>query len=44
MPLKGLRFVKTWEKFGIIYATDTLLQNIYDEDRLPPLGDRGKAR
>jgi len=27
MPFEGLRFVKTWVKFGIIYATDPLLQN-----------------
>ena len=27
MPFKGLSFVKTLVKFGIIYATDPLLQN-----------------
>ena len=32
MPLEGLKFVKTLATFGIIYATDPLLQ-----DRLPPL-------
>jgi len=26
MPFEGLSFVKTLEKFGIIYATDPLLQ------------------
>ena len=28
MPLKGLNFVKTSVTFGIIYATDPLLQNM----------------
>jgi len=28
MPLEGLSFVKTLVKFGIIYATDQLLQNL----------------
>ena len=28
MPLKGLNFVKTLVTFGIIYATDPLLQNM----------------
>ena len=28
MPLEGLSFVKTLVKFGIIYATDPLLQNM----------------
>ena len=28
MPLEGLRFVKTLVPFGIIYATDPLLQNM----------------
>ena len=28
MPFKGLSFVKTLVKFGIIYATDPLLQNL----------------
>ena len=28
MPLEGLSFVKTWITFGIIYATDPLLQNM----------------
>jgi len=28
MPLKGLSFVKKLVKFGIIYATDLLLQNM----------------
>ena len=28
MPLNGLDFVKTSVKFGIIYATDPLLQNM----------------
>jgi len=28
MPLEGLRFVKTLVTFGIIYATDPLLQNM----------------
>ena len=28
MPLEGLSFVKTLETFGIIYATDPLLQNM----------------
>ena len=27
MPLEGLSFVKTLAKFGIIYATNPLLQN-----------------
>jgi len=27
MPFEGLRFVKALVKFGIIYATDPLLQN-----------------
>jgi len=27
MPFEGLRFVKRFVKFGIIYATDPLLQN-----------------
>jgi len=27
MPFEGLSFVKTWVNFGIIYATDPLLQN-----------------
>jgi len=28
MPLGGLRFVKKLATFGIIYATDPLLQNM----------------
>ena len=28
MPLKGLNFVKTLVRFGIIYAADPLLQNM----------------
>ena len=28
MPLKGFNFVKTLVTFGIIYATDPLLQNM----------------
>ena len=28
MPFEGLSFVKTLAKFGIIYATDPLLQNM----------------
>ena len=28
MPLKGLNFMKTLVTFGIIYATDPLLQNM----------------
>ena len=28
MPLKGLNFVKTLVTFGIIYATDPLIQNM----------------
>ena len=28
MPLKGLNFLKTFVTFGIIYATDPLLQNM----------------
>ena len=28
MPLKGLNFVKTSVTFGILYATDPLLQNM----------------
>ena len=28
MPLKGLNFVKTLVTFGIIYATDPLVQNM----------------
>ena len=28
MPLEGLIFVKTLAKFGVIYATDPLLQNM----------------
>jgi len=28
MPLEGLSFVKTLAAFGIIYATDPLLQNM----------------
>ena len=28
MPLKGLSFVKTLATFGIINATDSLIQNI----------------
>ena len=26
MPFEGLNFVKTLEKFGVIYTTDSLLQ------------------
>ena len=38
MPLKGLSFVKTLATFGIIYATDLILQNNFiDKDCLPPL-------